>query len=331
MAPKISIIVPVYNVEKYLSICLDSLINQTLNDIEIICINDGSTDGSLEILNEYAKKDTRIKIITQKNQGLSMARNNGLKEAKGEYISFIDSDDWIDTKMYEIMYQQAKEDNSEIVVCNLKLEKDNKTETYSYWPIKKNGLINREETQSYLFKHPSYAWNKIYKKTFLLNHNLQFLKGILYEDVPFWVQATLNVNRISYCTDYLYHYRLSREDAITKKKSEKQFDVIKVVDITKKLLEEYNVSQQITENFINWQKQIFVWMYHLLPKNKQAEALHFFDELDVVIKNDIYKKLFTTKCKLYFCGIKLCSFRAKEASLFQRLFSLIPFFQLKKR
>lgn len=331
MAPKISIIVPVYNVEKYLSTCLDSLINQTLKDIEIICVNDGSTDGSLEILNEYAKKDTRIKIITQKNQGLSMARNNGLKEAKGEYISFIDSDDWIDTKMYEKMYQQATEDNTEIVVCNLKLVRGSDEELNDYWPIKKNGLINREEAQSYLFKYPSYAVNKIYKKNFLIKNNLQFIKGILYEDVPFWVLAILNVSRISYCIDYLYHYRLSREDAITKKKSEKQFDVIKVVDITKKLLAEYNVSQQITENFINWQKQIFVWMYHLLPENKQSEALHFFDGLDVVIKNDIYKKLFTTKCKLYFCGIKICSFRTKRYVFFQKLFSSIPFFQLKKR
>ena len=99
--PKISVIVPVYNVEKYLARCLDSIINQTLADIEIICINDGSTDNSLEILNDYAKKDSRIKIIDQTNAGLSCARNAGMQIAQGEYIGFVDSDDWIDLDFYE--------------------------------------------------------------------------------------------------------------------------------------------------------------------------------------------------------------------------------------
>ena len=97
--PKISVIVPIFNVEKYLKECLESIINQTFKDIEIICINDGSTDNSLDILNQYAEKDNRIKVITQSNQGLSAARNTGIKYANGEYISFIDSDDYIDTSL----------------------------------------------------------------------------------------------------------------------------------------------------------------------------------------------------------------------------------------
>ena len=99
--PKISVIVPVYKVEKFLPKCLESLINQTLKDIEIICINDGSPDNSLKILEEYAKKDSRIKIINQKNAGPSVARNNGMSAASGEYIGFVDSDDWIDLDFYE--------------------------------------------------------------------------------------------------------------------------------------------------------------------------------------------------------------------------------------
>ena len=100
---KISVVVPVYNVEKYLKECIDSIINQTLEDIEIICVNDGSTDSSLEILNNFAEQDNRIKVITQSNQGLSAARNTGIKYANGEYISFIDSDDYIDTSLYETL------------------------------------------------------------------------------------------------------------------------------------------------------------------------------------------------------------------------------------
>ena len=115
--PKVSVIIPVYNVEKYLSECLDSVVNQTLKDIEIICVNDGSPDGSAAILEEYAQKDNRIKVITQENRGLSEARNSGLKIASGEYIAFLDSDDYIDLKFFEQLYKRGIESNSDVVVC----------------------------------------------------------------------------------------------------------------------------------------------------------------------------------------------------------------------
>ena len=115
--PKVSVIIPVYNVEKYLSECLDSVVNQTLKDIEIICVNDGSPDGSAEILEEYAQKDNRIKVITQENRGVSEARNSGLKIASGEYIAFLDSDDYIDLKFFEQLYKRGIESNSDVVVC----------------------------------------------------------------------------------------------------------------------------------------------------------------------------------------------------------------------
>ena len=113
---KISIVVPVYNVEKYLSKCLESLISQTLADIEIICINDGSTDKSLEILENYASKDNRVKIINQENQGVSTARNNGLACANGEYVTFVDSDDWLESNSCEELYNKAIQTNSDIVL-----------------------------------------------------------------------------------------------------------------------------------------------------------------------------------------------------------------------
>ncbi len=116
---KVSVIVPVYNVEKYLEECIESLINQTLTDIEIICINDGSTDNSLKILEELQKKDNRIKIINQKNSGVSSARNNGIENATGEYIGFVDSDDWIDSDYYEKLYNTAKKYNSDIAAGDM--------------------------------------------------------------------------------------------------------------------------------------------------------------------------------------------------------------------
>ena len=114
---KISAILPVYNVEQYIKDCLDSIINQTMDDIEIICVNDGSLDNSLQVLEKYAQKDARIKIISQENQGQGIARNNGLKIANGEYITFIDPDDWVDVDMFEKMYKSAKKFDSDYVFC----------------------------------------------------------------------------------------------------------------------------------------------------------------------------------------------------------------------
>nr|MCR4662874.1 glycosyltransferase [Endomicrobiaceae bacterium] len=107
--PKVSVIVPVYNVEQYLRQCLDSIINQTFKDFECICVNDGSTDNSLTILQEYSKKDNRIKIINQKNSGSSVSRNNGIKQALGQYVSFVDADDWITDNYLEILYNKIIE------------------------------------------------------------------------------------------------------------------------------------------------------------------------------------------------------------------------------
>ncbi len=116
---KVSIIVPVYNVEKYLKRCLDSLISQTLKDIEIICVNDGSKDNSDKILEEYARKDSRIIIINQENQGISVARNNGMDIAKGKYVGFVDSDDWVDSDFFEKLYNAAEKNNAQMAVCSI--------------------------------------------------------------------------------------------------------------------------------------------------------------------------------------------------------------------
>ena len=118
--PKISVIIPVYNVERFLKKCLESVINQTLSDLEIICINDGSTDKSLSILNSFAQKDNRIIVINQDNQGQSCARNAGLSIATGKYIGFVDSDDWIDLDFYEKLYNTAKKYNADIAAAGIK-------------------------------------------------------------------------------------------------------------------------------------------------------------------------------------------------------------------
>ena len=166
--PKVSVIVPVYNVEPYLKECLNSIIKQTLKEIEIICVDDGSTDNSLEIMKEYAKKDKRFTIITQKNLYAGVARNAGLSVAKGEYLSFLDSDDFFELTMLEKMYKKAIKEKADICVCNFDTFIDGKHVFNIYNDINEK-YINGKNTFEpdnikylYSFTNPA-AWNKLYQ------------------------------------------------------------------------------------------------------------------------------------------------------------------------
>ena len=184
--PNLSIITPIYNTQKYLNRCLDSLINQTLKDIEIICINDCSTDNSLEILKEYQNKDKRIKIINLKeNKKQGYARNIALNKTNGEYIGFIDSDDWIDLNYFEKLYTKAKEHNCDIALATnvrigngiTKKRLNLKEEKIAYTLQEKIDLSNQA-------KNPC-PTNKIYKKELLINNNITFSEGCFCEDKIF--------------------------------------------------------------------------------------------------------------------------------------------------
>lgn len=218
MIPKVSVIVPCYNVEKYVSECLDSILNQTLRDIEIIILNDGSTDQTLEIIEKYGAKDSRVKILSHKNRGLGPTRNRGILEAKGEYLSFVDSDDYISNDMLEILYNKAIRENADIVQgetiifyedsgidrkvrCNLenvidiKLSENNREFFYKEYYFKR------------IYSHN--AWDKIYKKEFVLEHNLEFgdNKKIFAEDNWMQLQALINSPKICFVHHICYHYR----------------------------------------------------------------------------------------------------------------------------
>lgn len=172
---QISIIIPVYNVAKYLPECLESILNQTFQDFEVICVNDGSKDNSLEILEEYGKKDNRIKIITKENGGAGSARNKGLEFAEGKYIQFLDGDDYFEPQMLEKLYNLAKEYKAEISVCSSRKVDDEGNITESRNP---NSPINLDRTPfKRLFSKKDFSdeifsligtipWNKLYKKGF---------------------------------------------------------------------------------------------------------------------------------------------------------------------
>lgn len=204
--PLISVVVPIYNVENYLERCIKSIVNQTYKNLEIILVDDGSPDRCPDICDEWGKQDSRIKVIHKKNGGLSDARNAGLKLAKGELISFIDSDDWINLRFFEVLYKVMIQENSDIVQCNYRaLEKQIDEEGFDSDLLNISSFTN-EEALSMLIDNDrlrQVVWNKLYKKEVI---DLEFKKGYINED-EFWTYRIFsNASVISYVDVVLYYY-----------------------------------------------------------------------------------------------------------------------------
>ncbi len=217
---KVSIIVPVYNVESYLPQCLDSIVSQTLKDIEIILVNDGSSDSSGEICCNYAANDPRIQIINKENGGLASARNAGLDIAIGEYIGFVDSDDWLEFNMYERMYEVAVRYDCDIVFSNVYRDNDKKQQPYF-----RGGLYERTDIEENIFPRllavcdertrvRVLRWSnalRVYRHSLIKKHNIRFDDRFRRcQDLPFTFECTINSRRYYYLDqDYLYHNRLN--------------------------------------------------------------------------------------------------------------------------
>ena len=199
---KISVIVPVYGVEKYISKCLNSLVNQTLNDIEIIVVNDGTKDNSQKIIDKYVKKyPDKVKSFIKENGGQGSARNYGLKQANGDYIGYVDSDDYVELEMYEKLYNKAISDNLDIAICgNYNVSEDYKNKKVDLEFIKfQDNKINA------LFGKKA-VWNKIYKKSIV--EKLEFRSKVWYEDFDFSIKAICGAKKIGYVNEPLYDYLL---------------------------------------------------------------------------------------------------------------------------
>lgn len=215
---KISVIVPVYNVEKYIQKCISSIINQIYKELEIIIVNDGTKDNSIKIVEEKFK-DSRIIILNKENGGLSSARNEGLKIATGDYISFVDSDDWIDINLYKNIVENLIDED--IIIFNYL-----KVEGNDYPIIKLNDKKLKDFNKGYLFyKTTDYAcWNKLYKREYLENIKPKFLEGIIYEDI-FWGMETLyQTNKVKFLNIPGYYYRINRNGSILNTLSDEKED-----------------------------------------------------------------------------------------------------------
>ena len=275
---KLSIIVPVYNVEKYLPKCLESLIKQTLKDIEIICVNDGSMDNSLAILKEFASKDSRIRIIDNQHQGVAKTRNTGIEQSTGEYIGFVDSDDYIDIDFFEKLYNSATKSNSDIAIASILKHKNffniyNAKYTKEETAITIQDKIKLCEDKKHFF---FYAWNKIYHSGFIKENNIKFSEGQIYEDVMFAIKALYYSNKIISVYGTKYHY-IEHENSLTKykdKTGEKEHDLIKAYSELQEFCNSKNI--EIPERLNYYTKENFGFILNLY-KGKYQSKIQLFN------------------------------------------------------
>ncbi len=228
MEIKISVIIPVCNVEKYFARCLDSVVNQTFKDIEIICIDDGSVDGSMTIAEQYAKKDSRIILIYGENKGPSAARNVGLKIARGKYISFVDSDDWIDLDFLEKLYNAAESCGADAACSEIQRPHSSSRAPYKL-KFEKSQVLSGVAEKFKVLDLPMrcYIWNKIYRRDELERQGLRFIEGMLFEDIPFTIRYIFSCKKVVTVPGVIYHYWVNPKSICRDLKDKTQIDMLK--------------------------------------------------------------------------------------------------------
>lgn len=234
--PKVSVIVPVYNVEKYIQKCLNTLVNQTLEDIEIIIVNDGSKDNSIKIIQNFIQKyPEKIVYLEKQNGGLSDARNFAIPYAKGEYVAFLDSDDYVELNMYEEMYKKAENENSDMVECDFIWEYPNKIK------VDTGELYHNKHEM--LEKIRVVAWNKLIKRSILEKTQIQFPKGYRYEDIEFTYKLLPYLEKVSFLKKPCVHY-IQRENSISNTQNERTKEILEVLENVIKYYQEKGLYEE---------------------------------------------------------------------------------------
>ena len=263
MKPKVSIIVPVYNVEQYLDRCMESLLNQTLKDIEIILVDDGSPDNCPQMCDEYANKDSRVKVVHKANAGLGYARNSGLDVASGEYVAFVDSDDYVELDAYQTMYNEAVRVNADYVCCGYKRIAHGKC-VWEYRGIPKNKIQTIKEQDCYkilagmlcdnksqgLYRHYDFAvWHGIYRMSLIDLHNIRFCseRDYISEDIIFHIFLIPCCNVVRVIPKALYNYCMNEGTLTTKYKEGRLDAVLKLYDYIIGLISKLQIEHGIAD------------------------------------------------------------------------------------
>ena len=297
---KVSVILPVYNVEKYLKQCLDTIVGQTLKEIEILCVDDGSTDDSVQILKEYEQKDHRIKVLSQKNAGAGAARNLGLRHASGKYLSFLDSDDFFEPDMLETAYEQAERYQAEMVVFRSNqylTEKDEYKATP--WTLRMQELppyapFGRRQMTDNIFKvFVGWAWDKLFLKSFVDEKNLTFQEQRTSNDLLFVFSAVALAKKIAVTDKILAHQRRDAKDSLSKTR-EKSWDCFyKALTALRERMKQEGIFEEVEKDFINYALHFSLWNLNTLAeptqtilRNKLLEE--WFADLGISGKNKEY-------------------------------------------
>ena len=288
--PKVSVVIPVYNVERFLKESISSLLNQTLEDIELICVNDGSPDNSLEILNDFAAKDSRVKVISKPNGGCGSARNRALDEANGEYIYFFDPDDYVLPNALEELYANATINDSDLVMFKIaRFFEDNPEIDYSmpfynfdeiFTDVDFNNFtFTYKDIKHYVMNSAFAPWSKLYKKEYLDSYDdFRFDLGVAFDDVPFHVKSVLRAKKISFAPDYYYHYRWDNPTSVNNTSSN-GIDIMKIVDLVEDFIVKEGYFEELKGEFFYFKvNQIVMYMvsshsekYFQLAKKKLLE------------------------------------------------------------
>ena len=272
MKVKVSVIIPVYNSEKSIRKCLDSVLAQTLNEIEIICVDDGATDSSPQILEEYAQKDARVRVIHQENAGAGAARNLGLRMARGEYLSILDADDFFEPEMLALSYQKAKDTNSDIVVfsCNIFDDRLGRFRPCDY-SIRQYLLPDKEPFCSFDVKRNvfrlfiGWAWDKLFCTEFIQENGFTFQEQRTTNDMFFVFSAIMKAQRITTMPQVLAHYRQSEGSlSVTREKSWQCF--YEALYALREQLKQWGMYERFERDFINYALNFSLWNLNTLSE-----------------------------------------------------------------
>lgn len=254
--PKISVIIPVYNVEKYLEKCVRSILAQTFADIEVICVDNGSTDGSAAVLEKLAREDNRVRVFGVENLGPGHSRNKGLDESRGEYITFVDSDDFIAPNLCEVLYNRAQAEQLDITACEFyeyhhdsgeAVASSHRFELTCKYDLDAARGDSRTDFANFAFASP-FVWGKLYRREIIEKQKIRFPLGAV-EDVPFMVSCLVQARRVKRVPDYLYYYRVGRPGSISGKTERMVLDGIANFKVLENNLKAYGLFEEVKETF----------------------------------------------------------------------------------
>ncbi len=276
---KVTVVIPVYNAEDYLGPAMDSIITQTLTDIEIICVDDGSTDASLDIIREYQNNDSRIRIVTETNAGPAIARNNGIRRARGKYIAFLDADDFYEPSLLEELYNEAERDELDVVITNYDVFNTHKATFERVIPEKHeniyqpNRVTSKSEYPDYIFTSTNgAAWNKLFRTEFVKEKELVFLTDVrMYEDVYFTVTALSLAERVGKVHKTLLHHRIHSEQSRAKHFRRYYSQVPLIYAEIKKFLMKTGMYSPLVASFLNLTAERCYKIFNLLGSDAKED------------------------------------------------------------